>query len=281
VRELDPDTLQPVADTWTDYVGETPVLDFVIENGEAVPVTAYLPGISHTDVAADATYYFHTDHLGSTWYTSKWSGSDYVLSKDVVRTAFGEKVNPQITTSRYGYAGAWGYQEHDMATVYGDPATPDGRPDSHFNASPTAGFPFMHVGHRYYHPGSGRFLQRDPIGIRGGLNVYEYVRSNPSVAVDPMGLFSIEKAVVRVIGVIYGALIGGLPGAVVGAAVTGGWEDGDAMRLHGALQCYDLELTSPTIMRVHEIGPYLNVHPEEESTCCLCGRPPKFDSRRR
>jgi uncharacterized protein RhaS with RHS repeats len=43
------------------------------------------------------------------------------------------------------------------------------------------------VGWRYYDPASGRFLQRDPIGIRGGLNVYEYVDSNPLTSIDPSG----------------------------------------------------------------------------------------------
>ena len=29
--------------------------------------------------------------------------------------------------------------------------------------------------HRYYHPSLGRFINRDPIGIAGGLNLYAYV----------------------------------------------------------------------------------------------------------
>jgi len=46
-----------------------------------------------------------------------------------------------------------------------------------------------HVGARYYDPSSGRFLQRDPIGIEGGANVYAYVRNGPALRVDPPGLF--------------------------------------------------------------------------------------------
>ena len=45
----------------------------------------------------------------------------------------------------------------------------------------------MHVGWRYYDPSSGRFLQRDPIGLWGGRNVYEYVRSSPLSWIDPEG----------------------------------------------------------------------------------------------
>jgi RHS repeat-associated protein len=76
-------------------------------------------------------------------------------------TAFGERIDG--TNHRYGYAGAYGYQAHDD-------------------------LPFLHVGHRYYDPATGRFLQRDPIGVIGGLNTYEYVRSMPANLADPIGL---------------------------------------------------------------------------------------------
>lgn len=41
--------------------------------------------------------------------------------------------------------------------------------------------------HRYYDPGSGRFVSKDPIGLAGGINVYQYV-PNPIVWIDPLGL---------------------------------------------------------------------------------------------
>jgi RHS repeat-associated protein len=40
---------------------------------------------------------------------------------------------------------------------------------------------------RYYDPVKGRFLQRDPIGYVGGVNLYEYVQSSPTNLVDPSG----------------------------------------------------------------------------------------------
>ncbi|MDN3222573.1 RHS repeat-associated core domain-containing protein [Pseudomonas nunensis] len=43
--------------------------------------------------------------------------------------------------------------------------------------------------HRYYDPGVGRFVSRDPIGYAGGINFYQYAIS-PTQWVDPSGLCS-------------------------------------------------------------------------------------------
>jgi RHS repeat-associated protein len=42
--------------------------------------------------------------------------------------------------------------------------------------------------YRGYDPGTARWLSRDPIGEEGGINLYGYVRSNPTELVDPTGL---------------------------------------------------------------------------------------------
>ena len=41
---------------------------------------------------------------------------------------------------------------------------------------------------RYYDPGTGRFLTRDPIGYGGGINLYGFVGNNPVTGADPEGL---------------------------------------------------------------------------------------------
>jgi len=41
---------------------------------------------------------------------------------------------------------------------------------------------------RYYNPSVGRFLTKDPIGLRGGINFYSYVINNPAILKDPSGL---------------------------------------------------------------------------------------------
>jgi RHS repeat-associated protein len=43
------------------------------------------------------------------------------------------------------------------------------------------------LGHRYYDPGTGRFLNRDPIGYAGGENLYGYAGNNPINEIDPDG----------------------------------------------------------------------------------------------
>ena len=42
--------------------------------------------------------------------------------------------------------------------------------------------------YRYYNPSNGRFMNEDPIGLIGGLNIYNFVENDPVNLIDPFGL---------------------------------------------------------------------------------------------
>jgi RHS repeat-associated protein len=46
---------------------------------------------------------------------------------------------------------------------------------------------FLYYGFRYYNPSTGRWLSRDPITERGGMNLYGFVRNHPVMSVDRDG----------------------------------------------------------------------------------------------
>jgi RHS repeat-associated protein len=163
-----PIQLEDLGTTWTDYDGDEAYRDYLV-GSETPPTitnaTGYVPGLAR--IVAEAPEYLHNDHLGTLRATTNSAGTS---SGGDVYTAFGERISG--TADRFGYVGAFGYQAATSDTA-GDPYVTE--------------FPFLHVGTRYYDPSSGRFLQRDPIGLEGDLNVYAYAELAPTIGIDPMG----------------------------------------------------------------------------------------------
>ena len=54
---------------------------------------------------------------------------------------------------------------------------------------------FYYFGYRFYDPATQRWLNRDPIGEEGGVNLYGYVENDPINGIDPLGLSSIQAQV--------------------------------------------------------------------------------------
>ena len=106
-------------------------------------------------------YYYHADGLGSIVALTDTTGS-------VVQTysydSFGNMTKTTDISQPYTYTG----REHD----------------------PETGLYFYRA--RYYDPKAGRFLTRDPIGFKGGINVYAYVKNNPINKKDPRGLIDAD-----------------------------------------------------------------------------------------
>ena len=169
-RQLDPDDLTEVLTEWTAYDGNKAVSDFS-DIGSAGPETDrnYLVSSAHADVDSNGDWdeeaWILRNQIGSTELAQTSVG---VESLHLAYTAFGEEYDLTSgagVNTRYRYAGQWGYQSHDNITL-------------------------QHVGARWYDPATGRFLQRDPIGILGGLGVHTYAGNKPTMDVDPTGMWS-------------------------------------------------------------------------------------------
>jgi RHS repeat-associated protein len=166
------------------------------------------PGIDHPLLVTTptTTQYYHQDGLGSVAAMTNETGATTARSR---YDAWGNVVASTGTLPRYGYTGR--------------------EPD------PDTGLVYYRA--RYYDPTLGRFTQRDPIGLAGGLNQYAYVGGNPISFTDPYGQYAwIDDLVFTAGGAIIGVgaqvgvdlLRGTLPsardlwGAGIGGA-AGGW----------------------------------------------------------
>jgi len=81
----------------------------------------------------------------------------------------------------------------------------------------------------WYAPELGRWLSPDPIGLEGGLNLYEFCANNPVSFRDPFGLYTTWDWYSQIIAVVSGtaqiiggAAIAGTTGVTVVGAVAGG-----------------------------------------------------------
>jgi RHS repeat-associated protein len=122
-------------------------------------VNLYGPGLDEpvaTLTPTGVSYYFQ-DALGSVIGLANSAGQ---VTEKYAYTAYGLNTLTGPGTSGYRYAGR--------------------------RYEPETGL--YHYRARAYSPSLGRFLQTDPIGTRGGINLYAYTANDPLNATDPTGL---------------------------------------------------------------------------------------------
>lgn len=107
------------------------------------------------------TFFFHADKTGNILFMTDSTGK---VAASYTYDPFGFVTGRSevSVTSDFTYGGAFGVMDEG------------------------GGLYFMV--NRYYDSLAGRFLQRDPVGAAGGLNLYCYSNNNPVTAIDPDGL---------------------------------------------------------------------------------------------
>ncbi len=146
-------------------------------SGQELRRFVYGPGIDEPIcmITSQATFYYHFDALGSVVALSDQYGNlleSYSYSPYGIPSTLSAVGNPYYFTGR--------------------------------RFDPESGLYYYRA--RYYGPTLGRFLQVDPIGYAGGMNLYVYVGNNPINWIDPEGqyafvddiIFSVGGAVVAV-----------------------------------------------------------------------------------
>jgi len=116
-------------------------------------------------------YYIHADHLGTPRVITKSDATNAKVWEWSNSDAFGANLpneDPNGTGKNFKYNNRFMGQYYDQET---------GTMYNYF---------------RDYDPATGRYVQSDPIGLKGGKNTYSYVEGRPLSFADPYGLLTVN-----------------------------------------------------------------------------------------
>ena len=153
------------------YDGEDIVLEYDGSNTLQARYT-HGPGIDEPIAITKGsnTFFYHQDGLGSVTDLTDSAG---VTAKSYSYDAYGNILeSPGTVEQPYTYTG----RELDAESG------------------------LLYYRARYYDPATARFLQKDAAGFSGGINFYAYVGANPTIFVDPFGLFSSPEGLLHYMG---------------------------------------------------------------------------------
>lgn len=117
--------------------------------------------------------------------------------------------------SSTGTLSRFGYRPYGASTA---PATPFGFTGQRLDAE-AGGIYYFRA--RAYSPRLGRFLQPDPIGYDGGLNLYAYVGNDPLNLIDPYGLKVLDGVQAALFGLSFCPSVCGSAFSLVDAGISG------------------------------------------------------------
>jgi len=127
--------------------------------------TRLIAPVGGDGVGSPQTHFVISDHLGypemvtDTTGAPLWTPDHFPFGETVSET--GEVNDPLLR-----YPGQWAVpraEELNLPTLF-------------------------YNGYRWYRPQWGRYTQADPIGLRGGMNLFGYAKGNPLRFVDPLGM---------------------------------------------------------------------------------------------
>ena len=134
------------------------------DNGNSNPNPTdyiYADGRPVALVRSGTIYYVHSDQLGTPRVVTAAGSATPIWNWAWQGNPFGEKTPTASLTMNLRLPG----QYYDAETG------------------------LVHNGWRDDEPGTGRYVESDPVGLKGGISTYSYVGGNPLSSIDPFGLW--------------------------------------------------------------------------------------------